>query len=100
MPGTYDGKEPYMKPSWIRATATLALTALAAAGCGSSMSGGTGMSHSDMAMAASPSMNGKGADSKAADLRAGLNYLLGEHILLAASATGAALGVPQAQFHA
>jgi hypothetical protein len=40
------------------------------------------------------------ADSKAATLRAGMTSLLREHVLLASSATGAALGGRQAQFEA
>src|SRR5215510_2492836 len=42
----------------------------------------------------------KPATATAADLRATLTSLLGEHVLLAASATGAALGGRQAQFEA
>jgi hypothetical protein len=40
------------------------------------------------------------ADSKAATLRAGMTSLLREHVLLASSATGAALGGRQPQFEA
>ena len=40
------------------------------------------------------------ADSKAADLRAGMTSLLREHVLLASSATGAALGGRMPQFEA
>jgi hypothetical protein len=42
----------------------------------------------------------KPAAASAADLRAALTSLLGEHVLLAASATGAALGGREAQFQA
>ncbi|HVM31340.1 MAG TPA: hypothetical protein VM305_11300, partial [Candidatus Limnocylindrales bacterium] len=38
--------------------------------------------------------------SDAANLRTDLNYLLGEHLILAAKATGAALGGRQEQFEA
>ena len=46
------------------------------------------------------SANGATSATKAAELRASLNYLMGEHILLASSATGAALAGREAQFKA
>jgi LPXTG-motif cell wall-anchored protein len=52
-----------------------------------------------MLLAAVPAQ-AKPATATAADLRATLTSLLGEHVLLAASATGAALGGRQAQFEA
>ena len=47
-----------------------------------------------------PDMFDGDASSPAADLRAGMTLLLREHVLLAASATGAALGGRQSQFEA
>jgi hypothetical protein len=89
-----------MKTGWAKQFGAAAIAAFVAVGCsGGAMSGG---GHSHMAMAqgtASDAMMGTSA-TKAADLRAGLNYLLGEHILLAATATGAALGGRDAQFKA
>lgn len=90
-----------MKTEWARQFGAAAIAAFVAAGCsGGGMSGGMG--HGQMAMAQSTATDGMMGTSatKAADLRAGLNYLLGEHILLASSATGAALGGREAQFKA
>ncbi|TAK06484.1 hypothetical protein EPO44_05335 [bacterium] len=52
------------------------------------------------ATAQSSHMAGAAAGSKAAELRAGLNTLFSEHVLLAASATGAALGGRDSEFKA
>ena len=60
--------------------------------------GRAGHGHMGRAQAGSP--NGATSATKAGELRAGLNYLMGEHILLAASATGAALAGREAQFKA
>ncbi len=90
-----------MTTGWARQFGAAAIAAFVAVGCsGGGMSGGMG--HGHMAMAQSTASDGMMATSatKAADLRAGLNYLLGEHILLASSATGAALGGREAQFKA
>jgi hypothetical protein len=56
-----------------------------------------------MSPAITHSMSGSMAATsatKAADLRTGLNALLGEHVMLAAAATNAALGGRQAEFEA
>ena len=63
--------------------------------------GSSGHGHMAMAQASSPNgANGATSATKAAELRASLNYLMGEHILLASSATGAALAGRDAQFKA
>ena len=60
-----------------------------------------GMGGMSMEPPASPSGDESGAiDSDAANLRADLDYLLGEHQILAAKATGAALGGRNDQFAA
>jgi hypothetical protein len=89
-----------MKTGWARQFGAAAIAAFVAVGCSGGM---TGSGHSHMAMAQTGSPNGaNGATSvtKAAELRASLNYLMGEHILLASSATGAALAGRDAQFNA
>ena len=88
-----------MTPRWIRITGVAAVAVALTTGCTSAMSGSSGMGSSSMEHSKT-SMNGKTSATKAADLRAGLNYLLGEHIFLAASATGAALGGRDAEFKA
>jgi hypothetical protein len=84
---------------WARQFGAAAIAAFLAVGCSGGMSGAA---HSHMAMGqanASDAMMTTSA-TKAAELRATLDYLMGEHLLLAASATGAALGGRDAQFKA
>src|SRR5262249_18212867 len=89
-----------MKTGWARQFGAAAIAAFVAVGCSGGAMSGAGHGHMAMAQGtASDAMTGPSA-TKAADLRAGLNYFLGEHILLAASATGAALGGRDAQFKA
>jgi len=91
-----------MKTAWAKQFGAAAIAAFVTVGCSGAMSGGAGSGHGHMAMAQSTASDAMMASSttKAADLRAGLNYLLGEHILLASSATGAALAGRDAQFKA
>ena len=89
-----------MKTGWAKQFGAAAIAAFVAVGCSGGMAGS---GHGRMAMAQATSPNGaNGATSvtKAAELRASLNYLMGEHILLASSATGAALAGRDAQFKA
>ncbi|MGH7775493.1 MAG: hypothetical protein ACREQA_24975, partial [Candidatus Binatia bacterium] len=78
-----------MKTSFLRSTTVAVTAAFLAVACGPMMSKSsrepTGMSASHPA-------------SKAADLRTGLNALLGEHVLIAAVATSHALGGREAAF--
>src|SRR5712691_2854625 len=81
-----------MNKQWIRLTGGVATVALLAVGCSMSPS----MTH-----AMPGSMAGTATSAtKAADLRTGLNALLGEHVYLASAATNAALGGRQAEFEA
>lgn len=91
-----------MKTGWAKQFGAAAIAAFVTVGCSGTMGGGAGSGHGHMAMAQSTASDAMMASSttKAADLRAGLNYLLGEHILLASSATGAALAGRDAQFKA
>lgn len=88
-----------MHTGWSRHLGAAALAAVTLAGCGQTM----GTTHGHRAMA-QPAMvagtNGATSATRAAELRATLNQLLGEHVLLAASATGGALGGRDAQFKA
>ncbi len=86
-----------MQTQWAKQFGSAAIAAFLAVGCSGSMAG-PGHGHMGMAQASSP--NGATSATKAAELRASLNYLLGEHILLASSATGAALAGREAQFKA
>jgi hypothetical protein len=89
-----------MHSTWTRSFGAAAMAAFLT-GCGGSMAAsGSGMSGHAMTPTNGSMANGHGgaALTKAADLRAGLNYLLGEHVLLAASATQGALAGRQAQF--
>ena len=89
-----------MQTGWAKWFGAAAIAAFLAAGCSRGMAG-AGHGHMAMAQAGSPNgANGTTSVTRAAELRASLNYLLGEHILLAASATGAALGGRDAQFKA
>jgi hypothetical protein len=93
-----------MKTGWAKQFGAAAIAAFVTVGCSGNMGMGSGArsGHGHMAMAQSAASDGMMASSatKAADLRTGLNYLLGEHILLASSATGAALAGRDAQFKA
>jgi hypothetical protein len=86
-----------MKTEWARQFGGAAIAAFVAVGCGQTW-GGPGHGHMSFAQGSSP--NGATSATKAAELRASLNYLMGEHILLASSATGAALAGRDAQFKA
>jgi copper chaperone CopZ len=81
-----------MNRKFVRMTGVAAMVALLGAGCG--LTGSTSMSHTSQ-MQASPTTS-----TRAAELRSGLNALLGEHVILAAAATGAALGGRDAEFKA
>ena len=85
-----------MKTEWARQFGGAAIAAFVAVGCGQTW--GAGHGHMSFAQGSSP--NGATSATKAAELRASLNYLMGEHILLASSATGAALAGRDAQFKA
>ena len=90
-----------MDTGWARRFGTAAIAAFLATGCSGGMSGSSHSGHTAMAQSGSPNgANGASSATKAAELRASLNYLLGEHILLASSATGAALAGRDAQFKA
>ncbi|GAC1332235.1 MAG: hypothetical protein NVSMB17_11130 [Candidatus Dormibacteria bacterium] len=70
--------------------------ALAACGGGNSSNSGSGSTSSSPSSAST----GVATDSKAADLRTKFNLLLGEHLILASKATGAALGGRADEFKA
>ena len=91
---------------WKHITQTLA-TAFALAPCGGQSSAGQGAttaaSPTTAAAPTSPMSAEPSAldvETEAANLRVDLNYLLGEHIILASKATGAALGGRSDQFAA
>jgi hypothetical protein len=86
-----------MRTGWAKRFGAAAIAAFLAGGCSGGMAGS---GHGQMAMARNGTANGATSATKAAELRASLNYLLGEHILLASSATGAALAGRDAQFKA
>jgi len=80
-----------MNSTFTRLAGVVALVGFFSMGCS------TTMAHREtMAKPASP---GVASIAKASDLRAGLNALLGEHVLLAAVATSHALGGRQAAFN-
>ncbi|HWU40059.1 MAG TPA: hypothetical protein VN203_20610 [Candidatus Acidoferrum sp.] len=79
-----------MNGTVVRLTGILALAAIFSVGCAATSS--QPMSHMSPMSATSA--------TKAAELRAGLNTLLGEHVMLAAAATGAALEGREADFKA
>src|SRR2546427_10050748 len=81
-----------MNKQWIRLAGGVATVALLAVGCSMSPSMTHAMPGSMAGTATSP--------TKAADLRTGLNALLGEHVYLASAATNAALGGPPAEVEA
>ncbi|MBI4638126.1 MAG: hypothetical protein HY727_17460 [Candidatus Rokubacteria bacterium] len=74
-----------MRATSIRSVGVAAIVAVLAMGCAQAMSESGGTTTSA---------------TKAAELRTGLNTLLGEHVYLAAAATGAALGGREAEFKA
>ena len=77
------------------------LVALSAAGAFAlAACGGTNNSSSSTASSAPSASTGVVTDSKAADLRTKFNLLLGEHLILASKATGAALGGRSDEFKA
>ena len=78
-----------MKRQFVRLVGAAAVTALFAAGC-SPMSSMSSKHHA--------AATGMESASSAADLRVGLNSLLGEHVLIAAVATSHALGGREAAF--
>jgi hypothetical protein len=89
-----------MHAGWAKQFGSAAITAFLAVGCSSAMPG-SGHGHMGMVQASSPNgANGATSATRAAELRASLNYLMGEHILLASSATAGALGGREAQFKA
>jgi hypothetical protein len=75
----------------VKSVCTLAGVVVLATGCAQSMAGP--MSGSDKSMTAASA-------TPAASLRVALNSLLGEHVILAAAATGAALDGREAEFKA
>jgi hypothetical protein len=89
-----------MKTGWAREFGAATIAAFLTVGCsGGAMSGG-GHGHMAMGQTTASDAMMTTSTSKAADLRATLDYLLGEHVLLASSATGAALGGRDTQFKA
>ena len=95
-PSTGPTTSASMAPSASAAAATPS-----AAGASPSGSHAMGGSHSPMPSAsAGGSGSGAAIDSAAANLRTDLNYLLGEHIILASKATGAALDGRNEEFAA
>ena len=86
-----------MQTGWATQFGSAAIAAFLAVGCSGTM---LGSSHGHMATAQASSTNGATSATKAAELRASLDYLMGEHVLLASSATGAALAGRDAQFKA
>ncbi len=86
----------------LAAVGTTAVFALLACGQQNTGTGSTPTptATSSAAPTATPATTAVKTDSKAADLRAKLNYLLGEHLILASKATDAALGGRQDEFAA
>ncbi|HEY7139899.1 MAG TPA: hypothetical protein VIE44_07370 [Methylomirabilota bacterium] len=89
-----------MKTGWARQFGAAAIAAFVTVGCSGAMGAGSGHNRMAMGQTAATDAAMTSSATKAAELRATLNYLLGEHILLASSATGAALGGREAQFKA
>jgi hypothetical protein len=91
-----EGRKAMIK-TFARLTGVAAIVALLGVGCSSTMS----HQMTSTAMAAAPQSAGATAmATPATELRTGLNALLSEHVLLAAAATGAALGGRNAEFQA
>jgi hypothetical protein len=84
-----------MKNKIVRFIGGSVLAAVSVTGCAGMSSQGSMQSHS---MHDATMMNSKESATSAADLRVGLNSLLGEHILIAAVATSHALGGRDAAF--
>jgi len=80
-----------LKATMVKSVCTLAAVAVLATGCSTSMAG--------QPMAGTGSMTATSA-TPASALRTALNALLGEHVILAAAATGAALDGRDAEFKA
>jgi hypothetical protein len=88
-------KEITMKNKVVRLIGSSVLAAVTVTGCGWMNSQDSMRSHS---MHESKMMSVKESATSAADLRVGLNSLLGEHVLIAAVATSHALGGRDAAF--
>src|SRR4030095_16322943 len=84
-----------MKNKIVRFIGGSVLAAVSVTGCAGMSSQGSMQSHS---MHGATMMNSKDSATSAADLRVGLNSLLGEHVLIAAVATSHALGGRDAAF--
>src|SRR4029434_6529332 len=84
-----------MKNKIVRFIGGSVLAAVAVTGCAGMSSQGSMQSHS---MHGATMTNSKESATSAADLRVGLNSLLGEHVLIAAVATSHALGGRDAAF--
>ena len=98
---TTNKEDTHMEKGWAKRFGSAAIAAFLAAGCSGSMGSSGHGSHMPMAQGSSPNgANGATSVTKAAELRTGLNSLLSEHVLLASSATGAALAGRDAQFKA
>jgi hypothetical protein len=89
-----------MTTGWARQFGAAAIAAFLAVGCSGGAMSGADHGHMAMGQTTMSDATMAGSATKAADLRTTLDYLLGEHLLLAASATGAALGGRDAQFQA
>jgi hypothetical protein len=80
----------------VRSVGILAAAAVIATGCMSSTAGPVASGHGH----AAPSTAATKSTTPASDLRAALNVLLSEHVILASAATGAALDGRDAEFKA
>jgi hypothetical protein len=87
-----------MRNRFLDVVAGSAMAAVVVAGCGQVHSMNSMGSMQDHSMHSSMAPNNSEANWSAADLRAGLNSLLGEHVLIAAVATSHALGGRDAAF--
>jgi hypothetical protein len=98
-----EGRKVMIK-TFARLTGVAAIIALLGVGCSSTMShqmAPTSHQMTPTTMAAAPRSTGATAmATPAAELRTGLNALMSEHVILAAAATGAALGTRSAEFQA
>jgi hypothetical protein len=84
-----------MRKPFIRLAGAVAMSAFLGVGCTNGTNSLHHMASTTMVAAAQPA-----ATTPAAELRTGLNALLQEHVILAAAATGAALGGRNAEFEA
>lgn len=92
-----------MNTKFLRMSGAAVTFALFSVACTAPMSTTTSANpsgHMQMASAGSGTHMGSPSGSRAAELRAGLNSLLAEHLILAAAATGAALDGRKAEFEA